>query len=163
MNRKFSLALWLGIVGAVLVLLYYAPAAPKADSTATVDVLRTDQARLVAMMAGDGVALGRVFSDEVILTHSDGRVEAKADYIKNLTAGDTAYKDVKTSNVQAKQIAADVVVLTGGQEMKKKLGPAWSEIKLRFISVWRNEAGTWRMVAWQSMHPSGNSVVPPKP
>jgi len=64
--------------------------------------------------------------------------------------------------VSARQIAADVIVLTGGQEMKKKLGPAWSEIKLRFMSVWRNEAGTWRMVAWQSMRPSGNSVVPPK-
>ena len=113
-------------------------------------------------MTGDGAALGRVFSDEVVFTHSDGRVEAKADYIKNLTAGDTAYKDVQTSKVQAKQIAADVVVLTGGQEMKKKLGPTWSEITLRFISVWRNEGGTWRMVAWQSMHPSGNSVVPPK-
>ena len=163
MNRKSHLALWLGIVVAVLALFYYTPAAPKPGSNAVADVLRTDQSRLRAMMTGDGAALGRVFSDEVVFTHSDGRVEAKADYIKNLTAGDTAYKDVQTSKVQAKQIAADVVVLTGGQEMKKKLGPTWSEITLRFISVWRNEGGTWRMVAWQSMHPSGNSVVPPKP
>lgn len=125
-------------------------------------VLQADQARLTAMMTGDGAALGRVFSDEVRFTHSDGRVEAKTDYIKNLTAGDTAYKDVKTSDVEARQIAADVVVLAGAQEMKKKLGPNWSEIKLRFLSVWRNEGGTWRMVAWQSMKPLGNSVVPLK-
>ena len=123
-------------------------------------VLQADQTRLTAMMAGDGAALGRVFSDEVMFTHSDGRVEAKADYIKNLTAGDTAYKDVKTSDVQARQIAADVIVLAGAQEMKKKLGPNWSGIKLRFLSVWRNEGGTWRMVAWQSMKPSGNSTIP---
>ena len=160
MQRKFSLVLWLGIVLAVLGLFYYAPAAPASDSAAIAGVLRIDQARLAAMMAGDGLALGRILSDDVIFTHSDGRVEAKADYIKNLTAGDTAYKDVKTSDLTARQIAADVIVLAGGQEMKKKLGPTWSEIKLRFMSVWRNEAGVWRMVAWQSMKPSGNSVVP---
>ena len=139
----------------------FTPAIHAAESAADV-VRRSDEVRQKAMMAGDGAALGRVLSDEVIFVHSDGRSEAKADYLQNMTAGDTAYADVKTSDLQARQVAADVVVLTGGQEMKKKLGPTWSEVKLRFLSVWRNEAGTWRMVAWQSMRPSGNSVVPPK-
>jgi ketosteroid isomerase-like protein len=131
---------------------------------ASVDlVLAADAARLKAMAASDGATLAKVLSDEVIFIHSDGRAEAKADYVKNLTAGDTAYADLKTADLNARLIAADVVVLTGAQEMKKKLGPAWSEVKLRFISVWRNEGGTWRMVAWQSMRPAGNSVVPPKP
>ena len=151
MKRIFIL---LGLVGGLA-----AGAARAAESPIEL-VLRADTARLAAMMAGDGTALGRVLSDEVVFVHSDGRRESKTDYIKNLTAGDTAYIDVKTSDLQAQQIAADVVVLTGAQEMKKKLGPTWSEIKLRFLSVWRNEAGVWRMVAWQSMRPAGNSVVP---
>ena len=125
-------------------------------------VLRSDAVRLQAMRQRDGAALGRIFSDEVVFIHSDGRSESKADYIKNLTAGDTAYSDLKTADVKARQITADVIVLSGAQEMKKKLGPTWSEIKLRFMSVWRNEGGTWRIVAWQSMRPSGNSVVAPK-
>ncbi len=162
MNRKYSLVLWLGIVIAVLGLLYFTPAKLKSDPNAVAAVLRLDQARLEAMRAGDGPALAKVLSDEVIFVHSDGRTEAKADYVKNLTAGDTAYSDLKTTEVQTRQITTDVIVLAGGQEMKKKLGPSWSEVKLRFISVWRNEAGTWRMIAWQSMRPSGNSVVPPK-
>ena len=54
------------------------------------------------------------------------------------------------------------MILIGRQEMRKKLGSEWSEIKLRFMSVWRNEGGTWRMYAWQSMRPAGNSVVPKK-
>ncbi|MEO6567523.1 MAG: nuclear transport factor 2 family protein, partial [Opitutaceae bacterium] len=88
------------------------------------------------------------------------RSEGKADYIKNMTAGDTAYADVKTSDVQVKSVTAEVIVLTGAMEMRKKLGPTWSEIKLRFMSVWRKEATGWRMTAWQSMRPAGNSVVP---
>ena len=135
-------------------------AARGSEATMVEVVLRSDQARLTAMMAVDGVALGHLLSDAVLFVHSDGRREGKTDYIKNMTAGDTAYADAKTADVQAKQLTPDVIVLTGAQEMRKKLGPTWSEIKLHFMSVWRNEAGTWRMVAWQSMRPAGNSVVP---
>ena len=125
-------------------------------------VLKIDQARLAAMMAGDATALARVMSDELAFVHSDGRVESKADYVKNVLAGDTAYEGVVTKDVRTMEPAPGVVILIGAQEMKKRLGPTWSEVKLRFMSVWRNEAGTWRMVAWQSMRPAGSSVVPPK-
>jgi len=146
----------------MLVMLFAATAVHAAESPGDI-VKRTDLARLEAMRKGDGPALARIFSDEIVFIHSDGRSEGKADYIKNMTAGDTAYTDLKTAEVQARQIAKDVIVLSGAQEMKKKLGPTWSEIKIRFLSVWRNEGGTWRMVAWQSLRPAGNSVVPGKP
>ena len=125
-------------------------------------VLLADQARLAAMMAGDGAALGRLMSEELAFVHSDGRIESKADYVKNLLAGDTAYADAKTTGVRTMEPAPGVVILIGAQEMRKRLGPNWSEVKLRFMAVWRNEAGAWRMVAWQSMRPAGNSVVPAK-
>jgi hypothetical protein len=133
-----------------------------AADNAIESVQRADQQRLRAMMASDGAALGAVLSEQMIFMHSDGRREAKRDYVKNLTAGDTAYADAKTSDVQAQRVTSDVIVLTGAQSMRKKLGPDWSQIDLRFQSVWRNEGGTWRMVAWLSMRPAGNSVVPPK-
>lgn len=131
-----------------------------AESTAVQTVLRLDQARLQAMMAGDAAGLGRLLSDELVFVHSDGRTESKADYVKNLMAGDTAYAEAKTSDVRTLEPAAGVVIVIGAQEMRKRLGPTWSEIKLRYMAVWRNEAGTWRMFAWQSMRPAGNSAVP---
>lgn len=133
-----------------------------AESADISAVLRLDQTRLAAMMAADGPALARILSDEILFVHSDARHEGKADYIRNMTAGDTAYTDVKTSQVGAKAVTADVIVLTGEQSMRKKLGPTWSELSLRFMSVWRRENGTWRMIAWQSLRPAGNSSVPPK-
>ncbi|MES1166839.1 MAG: nuclear transport factor 2 family protein [Pseudomonadota bacterium] len=133
-----------------------------ADANGVAAVLRLDQARLSAMIAGDGAALGRLFSDAVVFIHSDGRAEGKMDYIKSMTAGDTAYANVKTSAVQAQTVTPDVIVLTGAQDMRKKLGPTWSDLNLRFMSVWRNEGGTWRMISWQSLRPAGNSVVPTK-
>ena len=129
---------------------------------AVISALRADKARLAAMMAGDGAALARLMSDQLRFVHSDGRVESKADYVKNLMAGDTAYADAKTSELETTQVSPDVVVVLGVQEMRKRLGPTWSDIKLRYLAVWRNESGTWRMVAWQSARPTGNSTVPKK-
>ncbi|MEO7413812.1 MAG: nuclear transport factor 2 family protein [Opitutaceae bacterium] len=143
-----------------LALAFFTVAVRGADTVGTAEVLRADQARMAAMMAGDGAALARIFADDVLFVHSDGRREGKSEYIKNMTAGDTAYADVKTSDVQVKSVTADVIVLTGAMDMRKKLGPTWSEIKLRFMSVWRKEAAGWRMVAWQSMRPAGSSVIP---
>ena len=127
-----------------------------------ISALRADKARLAAMMAGDGNALAELMSDQLRFVHSDGRVESKADYVKNLMAGDTAYADAKTSDLETTQVSADVVVVLGVQEMRKRLGPTWSDIKLRYLAVWRNENGAWRMVAWQSARPTGNSSVPKK-
>ena len=117
-------------------------------------------ARQAAMMAGDAAALANLMSDQLRFVHSDGRVESKADYVKNLLAGDTAYADVKTSAVELMQVSPESVVVLGVQTMRKRLGPDWSDITLRYLSVWRNESGAWRMIAWQSARPSGNSVVP---
>ena len=135
---------------------------PVSAQPAVISVLRADKARVAAMMAGDGKALARLMSDQLRFAHSDGRVESKADYVNNLMAGETAYADAKTSELETMQVSPDVVVILGVQEMKKRLGATWSEIKLRYLAVWRNENGTWRMVAWQSARPSGNSVVPKK-
>ncbi|MBI5769128.1 MAG: nuclear transport factor 2 family protein [Verrucomicrobia bacterium] len=143
-----------------LVMLLAGGGGVRAAETAADIVKRIDLSRLEAMRQSDGPALARIFSDEIVFIHSDGRSEGKASYIKAMTAGDTAYTDLKTAEVLARQIAPEVIVLSGAQEMKKRLGPTWSDIKLKFMSVWRNEGGTWRMVAWQSMKPAGNSVVP---
>lgn len=144
-----------------LVALVGMPAA-QAASPAVTAVLAANQARLTALMAGDATTLGQVFSDELLFVHSDGRIEGKADYVRNLLAGDTAYADARTLDLRTQEPAPGVVVLIGAQEMRKRLGPAWSEVKLRFLAVWRQEGSTWRMVSWQSMRPAGTSVVPKK-
>ncbi len=139
-----------------------AGAAHAAETAAVSTVRRADSARLAAMMAGDATALGRLMSDELKFVHSDGRIETKDEYVRNMMAGDTQYADARTSEVQALEPAPKVVILMGAQQMRKRLGPTWTEITLRYMAVWRNEGGTWRMFAWQSMRPAGNSVVPKK-
>ncbi len=159
--KTLSLRLFTALLGLMLLPVVQGaePAAVAAESTAVQAVRTADQARLAAMMAGDGAALNRLMSDELLFVHSDGRIESKADYVRNLTAGDTEYADAAVSDVRAVEPVPGVVVLIGAQSMRKRLGPAWSRIELRYMAVWRNEGGAWRMFAWQSMRPAGNSTV----
>lgn len=122
--------------------------------------VQADQARVAAMSAGDAAALGRLLSDQLRFVHSDGRVESKADYVRNLLAGDTAYADVRATEVETMQVSHEVVVVLGVQRMRKRLAGQWSEVTLRYLGVWRHEQEGWRLMAWQSARPAGNSVVP---
>jgi ketosteroid isomerase-like protein len=134
-----------------------------ADSAALTAARQADQNRIAAMVAGDAAALGAFLSDDLRFVHSDGRIESKADYVKNLLAGDTQYADARSTVLETQQPAGDnLVILIGAQEMRKRLGPAWSDVKLRYLAVWRREGAAWRLVTWQSMRPAGNSTVPPK-
>ena len=146
----------------LLACLFFLPGLRAAESPAVAAVRAADRARLAAMMAGDGAALAAVLSDELVFVHSDARVEDKRAYVRNVLAGDTAYQNAETFEVRSQDVAEGVVVLTGGQRMRKRLGPAWSDVQLRFLAVWRREGATWRMVSWLSMRPAGNSVVPGK-
>lgn len=151
-----------GPVAVAWVALWAAGGLHAGESAAVAAALRADLARCAAMMQGDGPALAALMSDELRFVHSDGRIELKADYVRNLMAGDTEYREVKTSVLQTLEPAPGVVVIIGAQEMRKRLGAAWSDIKLRYLALWREEGGTWRMYAWQSMRPAGNSTVPGK-
>jgi hypothetical protein len=51
-------------------------------------------------------------------------------------------------------------VVLGRQQMRKRLGGQWSEVTLRYLGVWRHEREGWRLMAWQSARPSGDSSVP---
>jgi hypothetical protein len=154
---KTIMAWWTATCGCVAV----AWAAP-AGEPAVIAALKTDQARIAAMVAGNPTALANLMSEQLRFGHSDGRVESKADYVKNLLLGDTAYADATTSEVETMQITPEVVVIMGTQKMRKRLGAEWSNVVLRYLAVYRNELGVWRLVSWQSARPSGNSVVPPK-
>src|SRR5687767_7961093 len=106
--KKTGLVLWLVIVAVVLAMLYYTPGTATVSTATNVEqpsanaaaaaALSADQARLAAMMAGDGKALAALMSDELRFVHSDGRIETKESYVKNLLAGDTAYADAKTAD-----------------------------------------------------------------
>ena len=66
-----------------------------------------------------------------------------------MESGDTVYKSVVPSKVDAQDLG-DVVVLTGEAQIQVDIHGNSLDFGVRFTDVYQNQDGSWRMVAWQS-------------
>ncbi len=113
-------------------------------------VIAAAQARAAALLRGDAAALGAVLSDDLRCIHSTGRVETKAEAVADLAAKRVAYERFDLSDLHADEIAPGIVVLSGKIDQRKLSKGQWSDMKLLFHAVFRNESGTWRIVSMQT-------------
>lgn len=117
-----------------------------------------DDERIAATMAGDPVRLAAIFSDQLNYAHSNGKVDDKSSYVLSLTSRKTIYEsfDYQTRNFT---IAGPGVVLMTGRVVVHVISAGKNIVAdLNFLSVWREEGGRWRFLAWQScMNPPAAS------
>lgn len=121
-----------------------------ADDKVIAAVRAADAERVAAVKAGDGPRLDAIFSNDLRYAHSSGHVDTKASYMKALTSHATVYEtyDYKEQNFTA--IAPGVVLMTGRVLIHSKNAQGGNDLDLNFLSVWRDEGGKWRFLAWQS-------------
>jgi hypothetical protein len=118
-------------------------------------VMARDVQRGQALLAGDAKALADIYSDTLLYTHSNGQVETKAEFVGLLADKLLTYQQFLTEGVNGSQITADVVVLRGRIDQRKIVRGQPGTAKLFFTSIWRLEAGTWRMAGMQT------AIIPP--
>lgn len=109
-----------------------------------------DDERIAATMAGDPVRLAAIFSDQLYYAHSNGKVDDKNSYVQSLTSRKTIYEsfDYQTRNFAVTR--PGVVLMTGRVVVHVISGDQKIVADLNFLSVWREEGGRWRFLAWQS-------------
>jgi len=108
-----------------------------------------EEARYQAMIAGDLAGLGRFLSDRLTYTHSTALTESKAEYLASVGKGVFKYRDIKVSERQIREVAGAVLV-TGRITIDILIDGQPKLLQSRFLNVWAEEGGEWRMVAWQS-------------
>jgi len=122
-----------------------------ADDTQLIAVVRAaDDERVAAMTAADPQRLDAIYSDQLIYTHSNGKHDTKASYIESLVSHHTIYESHTYGQRDFLPIAPGVVLMTGRVTLNVNNGGQKSVIDIGFLSVWREEKGKWRFVAWQS-------------
>lgn len=133
------------LLGAVLI----APLFAK-DNPADIDaVIAAEKARGAALVSADLKALDRLMADDCRYTHSSGKVESKKDHIDTFVQG-LRYERCDTTGIHGHSASAEVVVLNGRIDQRKGVGGKMTDLKLLFQSVWRREAGGWRLVSLQT-------------
>jgi hypothetical protein len=103
-----------------------------------------------AMLAFDYPALDRILSDEVSYIHSTGVVETKAEYFGGMRRGLYEYGAIEITGGQTRMF--DGVAITSGimEMLVGANGSAKGTIRLQHVLVWRQEAGTWRLLLRQA-------------
>jgi ketosteroid isomerase-like protein len=108
-----------------------------------------EDARYRAMIAGDLKELGRYLSDRLTYTHSTALTEGKAEYLASVAKGVFKYRDIKISERQVRA-AGDAALVTGRITIDILIDGQPKLLQSRFLNVWVEEGGDWRMIAWQS-------------
>lgn len=129
----------------------------------TLETVRTlERRRIEATGSNDVAALAELLDDDLIYINSVGEVFDKQQYLHALETHRLAYD--KDFDVQESEFRAldNLVILVGVMLGHSRLDGEQQVFHFRCISVWREQAGAWRMVAWQSSSSSftGDQLIP---
>ena len=121
-----------------------------ADDKIIAAVRAADAERIAAIKAGDGPRLNAIFAEDLRYAHSSGHVDTKESFTKALTTKATVYESYDYKEQNFVTIAPGAVLMSGRVLARTRNATGLNELDLNFLSVWREEGGKWRFVAWQS-------------
>jgi len=116
---------------------------------AETDVLRADENRFEAMRKEDWNALDLALADDLTYVHSTARLESKAEHVANLRAGKPHYRGIAPRDRKAR-VHGDLGIVNGVSEMHVERDGKEQRFTVRYLAVYKNAGGHWRMIAWQS-------------
>ena len=121
-----------------------------ADDPHLAAVKAADDKRVAAMKSPDQERLNAVFSDELRYAHSTGSLDTKASLIDVLMSGKTKYFSYEYEDRVFTFPVPGIALMTGRAHVKVATATGDVDSVLSFLSVWREEKGQWRFLAWQS-------------
>lgn len=99
-----------------------------------------------AAVRQDRQALDRLFADEVIYAHSNGKVESKQEYLGAVTGGPPRYESMESGEVQTR-VYGNTAYLTALIDVKIV---GRDRFRVRSLQVFIFRDGRWQLTAHQS-------------
>lgn len=112
-------------------------------------VLKADAERYRAMREGDLELLATLLADDLAYTHSYGACDSKPEYLAAMASGRFRYLETRTDEVQVRFYGPAAVML-GRARFRAMVDGVERRLDNRFLSVWTQANGRWRMAAWSS-------------
>ena len=114
------------------------------------------------MVAGDVSALDALLHEELIYTHSNGKVDTKASLLETLSQGDIDYRRIQRG-AEAIRSVHDAVIFAAPVEMEVAAGGQLHQIIGVYTAVYFWQDGRWQLVAYQSASSPKPVSEQPKP
>lgn len=127
-----------------------------AHATEADALAQRDSAWNTLRLQGQADQLAGLLAPDWLLTHSDGRVQTKAEYLDELRSRSRTNQAIRNEDVQVRRYGPTAVVTGVSVQAGTSAGQPW-EGRFRFTRVWVQQGGDWVMVA------SHSSRLAPKP
>ena len=124
-------------------------AEPPEASDAGGAVLDADRLRIDAMITGDMGALDALLHEELIYTHSNGKVDTKTSLMETLAQGDIDYRLIQRG-AEAVRVERNAGVVSAPVEMEVAAGGQLHQLTGVYTAVYFWQDGRWQLVAYQS-------------
>ncbi len=120
---------------------------PKSELLHQVQAL--EENRIALTVAGDFDGLERCLSDNLAYGHSTGTLDTKASMLKFLRERTVEYVSITSELDVATRLAPDIVLASGLLTTKVKVVGQLKELSGRYMVVWRQNEGQWKLEALQ--------------
>lgn len=114
------------------------------------DEARSAQAeRIRATLESDIDVLEALYADDLVYTHSDGRVDDRLVLLNALRSGFVDYQqiDIVEQNVR---VVGKVAIFNGTADFRVIAGDQLNELTLRFTSIYIYHDDSWQFSSWHS-------------
>jgi len=119
------------------------------DNVTVDEALKAEDTRYAAQMSNDFAAMEKMFSPDLVYTHTSSVVDNKQSYIDSMRSGKVVYKVMRRSEVQVRTFGC-IAILTGNGNFDVTVNDKDVNVLLRFHSIWQKKDGTMQYISWQS-------------
>ncbi len=109
-----------------------------------------EQAWARATIAADAAALQRILADDLRYSHTDGKFDSKADFIRLLREGSMKYEQAEMEEIRVRPLGSAAAVSELVMKLKVNRGGRTAEFRARVLRVWAKMDGRWQLAAHQS-------------
>lgn len=104
-----------------------------------------------ATAKADEAALNAILADDLSYTHSNGESDTKAVFIGNMKSGARKYHKVDYESIDARAYGNTGVTMCVARIETSQKGAAPAPAHLRFLHVWVQQKGQWKLAVHQSL------------
>lgn len=114
-------------------------------------LLEVENNRFRAMIEKDTARLATLLADDLVYIHSDGHIDSKSSFIKNIMTGTISYLSILPENVNI-MIDTGYAWIYGRARIKLLVGDNHQpvDIYVSYLDLYRSKHRQWQQVAWQS-------------
>lgn len=121
------------------------------EAIAREQVLAAEDARFAAMIRADAADLGEWLAEDLQYVHSSAVVETRAQLLDSIASGRIRYLAVTPADRQVVLLGAGAAIVRGRGRFQVAAGGAALDLQIRYLAVYSERGGRWRLRSWQSL------------